>query len=99
MTSKSGTERGDVSNSVTYRGNSAFLNTCTGNPGCPVTTPDFSTHTPNPFQLSDNLLPAHSSRLGQIGAMAMASMAKSIMEGAAPMLHTLLLANMQVKKK
>ena len=31
--------------------------------------------------------------------MAMASMAKSIMEGAAPMLHTLLLANMQVTRE
>ena len=75
------------------------LYTSTGNPGRPVTTPDFSTHTSNPFQLADNLLPAHSSHLGQIGAMAMASMAKSIMEGAAPMLHTLLLANMQVTRE
>ena len=49
--------------------------------------------------MSENLLPAHSSQLGQIGAMAMASIARSIMEGAAPLLHTLLHANMQVTRE
>ena len=50
-------------------------------------------------QQSGNFLPSHSSQLGQIGALAMGSLARGVMEGAAPMLQTLLLANMQVTRE
>ena len=63
--------------------------------GHPATYPGYSGHP----AWSPNLLPAHSSHLGQIGAMAMSSLAKSIMEGAAPMLNTLLHANLQVTRE
>ena len=48
---------------------------------------------------SNQSLSSHSSQMGQLGAHVMGSVARSVMEGAAPMLQALLMANMQVTRE